>query len=165
MMIRVMGIDPGSNCTGYGVLAEEAGRFSVIASGAIFTPPKDPIPQRLERIYTRLLQLMRTLSPQVIVIEDIFFAKNVKSALHLGQARGVAILAAARRKLPVYEYSPLEIKQAVVGYGRAPKSQVQAMVKELLGLKALPEPNDVADALAVAICHLHSIRFKEKVAP
>jgi len=155
--MRVLGIDPGSNCTGYGIIEKADRDLKLIVSGAIFVPTAQPMPQRLEKIYVYLLEVIDKFSPQVIALEDIFFAKNFKSALRLGQARGMALLAAAIKKIPVYEYSPLEVKQAVTGYGGAQKEQVQAMVKALLHLKEAPEPYDVADALAAAICHLNTV--------
>ncbi len=155
--MQVLGIDPGSNCNGYGIIEKTDNDLKLIVSGAIFTPTTQAMPQRLEQIYVYLLEVIDKYPPQVMALEDIFFAKNFKSALRLGQARGMALLAAAIKKIPVYEYSPLEVKQAVTGYGGAQKEQVQAMVKALLHLPEVPEPNDVADALAVAICHLNTI--------
>src|ERR1700751_4803027 len=154
--MRVLGIDCGTEYTGFGVVElAPAGRLHCLTSGAIRLSPREPLPARLSRIYTRLDELIREHQPDEVAIEDVFYALNVKSALKLGQVRGVAMLAAAAAGLEVSEYSPLTIKSAVVGYGRAEKQQVQHMVTRLLDLATIPEPPDVADALAIAICHLH----------
>ena len=155
--MRVLGIDCGTEYTGYGVVEQNGeGELRCIAAGAIRLSTREPLPRRLERIFTTLSGLIAAHQPQLAAIEDVFYAVNVKSALMLGQVRGVAMLAAAVAGLPVCEYAPLAIKSAVVGYGRAEKSQVQQMVTRLLRLPELPEPPDVADALAIAICHLHT---------
>ena len=159
----VMGIDPGSNCTGYGLVEEIKGQPRVVHWGAVRTKPKQAFPERLKLIYNELVAVIREFSPDVVAVEDIFFAKNVKSALKLGQTRGVTLLAAANQDIAIAEYSPLEVKQSVVGYGRADKYQVQDMVTTLLGLKEKPEPFDASDALAVAICHLHTAQHQNRI--
>ena len=154
--MRVMGIDPGSNCTGYGIVEEIQGNLQVVHWGSVKTKPRQPFPDRLKLIYDELILVIQKFNPDEVAIEDLFFANNAKSALKLGQTRGVTILAAVNENKPVAEYSPLEVKQSVVGYGRAEKEQVQDMVTTLLKLKEKPEPLDASDALAVAICHLHA---------
>jgi crossover junction endodeoxyribonuclease RuvC len=155
--MRVLGIDCGTELTGYGVVdAGASAKLLCIDCGAIRVSPRDPMPRRLERIHDGLVRLIRQHQPEQVAIEDVFYALNVKSALKLGQVRGVAMLAAATAGLEVTEYAPLSIKSAVVGYGRAEKSQVQFMVTRLLELAGPPEPEDASDALAIAICHLHT---------
>jgi crossover junction endodeoxyribonuclease RuvC len=154
--VKVFGIDPGSQRTGYGCVETDGFRHRLVECGAITSPALTPFPVRLLTIHTRLAALLRKMGPDCVAIEDLFFAANVKSALRLGHARGVAILAAVGSGVPVVEYTPAEIKRAVVGYGRAEKHQVQQMVKLILGLRDVPSPHDAADALAVAICHVHS---------
>jgi len=157
--MRVLGIDCGGEYTGYGVVEQEDdGVLRHLCSGAIRLSPRDPLELRLKKICERLSEIIATYFPEQVAIEDVFYAVNVKSALKLGHVRGVAMLAAAQAGLPVVAYSPLSIKSAVVGYGKAEKSQVQIMVARLLELPAPPEPADVADALAIAICHLHTAR-------
>jgi len=155
--MRVLGIDCGTEYTGYGVVEQvESGELHCLAAGAIQLSPRDPMPRRLEQIYSQLSHLIARHQPEWVAIEDVFYAVNVKSALKLGQVRGVAMLAAAAAGLEVCEYAPLAIKSAVVGYGRAEKEQVQQMVTSLLRLPEVPSSPDAADALAIAICHLHS---------
>jgi crossover junction endodeoxyribonuclease RuvC len=152
----VFGIDPGSERTGYGCLETDGSRHRMIACGAVTGPPSAPFSEKLREIHGRLAELLATHQPHSVAIETIFYAANVRSALKLGHARGVAMLAAAQAGIAIVEYTPAEIKRAVVGYGRAEKHQVQHMVKLLLGLPAIPTPDDAADALAIAICHVHS---------
>jgi len=159
--MRVLGIDPGTLTTGYGIVAEEDHKLFHVVSGGISPSSKQPFPKRLQKIYEELEKIMHKHRPQVVVVEDLFVSKNIKSALKLGHARGVAILAAMNAGLPVFEYSPLEVKQSVVGSGKAEKKQVQMMVKVLLDLPKVPHPADAADALAGAICHIHCSRLKE----
>lgn len=159
--MRVLGIDPGTLISGYGIVEEEDNRLFYVASGGIKTNAKTSLPNRLRKIYEELLLIIEKYRPTHVAIENIFFAKNVQSALKLGQSKGVAILAAVQGGIPIFEYSPLEVKQSVVGHGSAEKRQVQDMVKELLRLQTLPHPSDIADALALAICHIHSFRMKE----
>jgi len=161
--MRVLGIDCGTEYTGYGVvdlLTDDS--LVCIVCGAIKVSPRDPMPARLSRISIGLQELISRHRPDRVAIEDVFYAANVKSALKLGQVRGVAMLAAASAGLEVAEYSPLSIKSAVVGYGRAEKCQVQQMVMRLLNLDQIPEPADAADALAIAICHLHTAATRER---
>jgi crossover junction endodeoxyribonuclease RuvC len=159
----VLGIDPGSVKSGYGLIEESNRKLQAIDFGAIYTRQRDSFPARLLEIKRGLEEIIRCHQPQVVALEDIFFAKNVKSALKLGHARGVVLVASMEAGLEVIEYTPLEVKQAVVGYGRADKQQVQHMVKILLGLRDLPQPEDAADALAIAICHIHSAQTKRRM--
>ena len=161
--VVVMGIDPGSNCTGFGLVEEIKGKLSVVHWGSVRTKPRQSFPERLKLIYNELVAVIQEFSPDVVAVEDMFFATNVKSALKLGQTRGATILAAANQNIAIAEYSPLEVKQSVVGYGRADKVQVQDMVTTLLGLKEKPEPFDASDALAVAICHLHTAQHQTRM--
>src|ERR1700684_3847878 len=155
--MRVLGIDCGGAYTGYGVVEmDPSGHLLCLTYGAIKLSPREPLARRLSRIYDGLGGLIVEHQPDEVAIEGIFYALNVKSALKLGQVRGVAMLAAAAAGLAVAEYAPLTIKSAVVGYGRAEKQQVQHMVTRLLNLAEIPEPPDAADALAIAICHLHT---------
>ena len=154
--MRVFGIDPGSVRTGYGCLDTDGTRHRLVTCGALSAPAGSTLPDRLHVIHDGLRRLLTDAAPDCVVIENLFHAKNVRSALVLGHARGVAVLAAVEAGLPLVEYTPAEIKLATVGYGRADKGQVQQMVKLLLGLAAAPSPHDAADALAVAICHAHS---------
>ncbi len=155
--MRVLGIDCGGEYTGYGVVEmHESGKLGCLTCGAIKLSPREALPGRLFRIFTQLAEIIAAHQPNEVAIEDVFYALNVKSALKLGQVRGVAMLAAAAAGLEVAEYSPLTIKSSVVGYGRAEKQQVQHMVTRLLALAEPPEPMDASDALAIAICHLHT---------
>src|SRR5271169_591245 len=155
--MRVLGIDCGGEYTGYGVVEmHSGGQLVCLTCGAIKLSPREPLARRLSRIYDELGELITEHRPDEVAIEGIFYALNVKSALKLGQVRGVAMLAAASAGLDVAEYSPLSIKSAVVGYGKAEKHQVQQMVARLLCLDQIPQPADAADALAIAICHLHT---------
>lgn len=151
-----MGIDPGSSCTGCGVIEEINNELRVVYWGSIKSKARQPFPRRLKFIYDELVAVIKNFNPDEVAVEDMFYATNVKSALKLGQTRGIAILSAVNEGKPVAEYSPLEVKQSVVGYGRAEKQQVQDMVTVLLKLKEKPEPFDASDALAVAICHIHA---------
>jgi len=161
--MRVLGIDCGGEYTGYGVVEMfSAGELVCLTWGAIKLSPREPLARRLSRIYDGLGALIGEHRPDEVAIEGIFYALNVKSALKLGQVRGVAMLAAAAAGLEVAEYSPLTIKSSVVGYGRAEKQQVQHMVTRLLGLAEPPEPMDASDALAIAICHLHTAGTLER---
>jgi crossover junction endodeoxyribonuclease RuvC len=155
--MRVLGIDCGTECTGYGVVDQHSsGRLEFVVSGAIHLPKREAMPKRLATVFTDLSHIIYTNSPHMVAIEEVFYSVNAKSALKLGQVRGVAMLAASSAGLEVAEYSPLSIKSAVVGYGKAEKTQVQHMVAHLLGLAEPPTPSDAADALAIAICHLHT---------
>ena len=156
--MRIFGIDPGSERTGYGCVETDGRRHHLITCGAIAASQGgNSFPQRLARIHAELSALLASHRPDCVAIENVFYATNVRSALRLGHARGVAMLAAVEAGCPIAEYTPAEIKRAVVGYGRAEKQQVGQMIKLLLGLSAVPTPHDASDALAVAICHLHSM--------
>ena len=153
--MRVFGIDPGSARTGYGCVQTDGTRHRLIVCGAIASPASRSFPQKLQTIHADLSRLLAKHRPDCVAIENLFHAVNARSALKLGHARGVAMLAAVEAGVEIVEYTPAEVKQAVVGYGRAEKSQVQAMVQLLLGLAEPPMPHDASDALAIAICHVH----------
>lgn len=154
----VIGIDPGTATTGYGfVLQTEDGNLQMVDYGVILTPPKMPMAERLALLYESLNEVLQLHPPESGAVEKLFFQKNVRTAISVGQARGVALLALAQAGLEVGEYAPTDIKQAVTGYGAADKRQVQEMVRTLLDLDEIPKPDDAADALAVAICHTHSL--------
>ena len=157
--MRVLGLDPGTAITGYGVVEEVKGELRQLAFGVIRTPAGQPLPRRLQLIYREISQLAEEWEPTAAAVEELFFSRNVRTAMSVGQSRGVALLALANAGLDVAEYTPLAIKQAVTGYGNADKAQVQEMVRLLLELAEVPRPDDAADALAVAICHLHSARL------
>lgn len=159
-MSKVLGIDPGLATTGYGVIESRDNKLHPLDYGTIRTRPESPLPTRLKEIHGQIKQLINKHKVNVGVIEDAFFAKdNMKSVFLVGQVRGVAILACVERGLEIRSFTPLQVKQAIVGYGRASKNQVQEMVKILLSLKEIPEPADAADALAIALCHLQSGRI------
>jgi len=161
--MRVLGIDCGTEYTGYGVVELcSDDKLVCLTCGAIKLSPREPLPRRLATIFDRLCAIIEERRPDNVAIEDVFYAVNVKSALKLGQVRGVAMLAASSAGLEVAEYSPLSIKSAVVGYGKAEKQQVQHMVMRLLNLAEIPESPDAADALAIAICHLHTSATLER---
>lgn len=154
--MQVVGIDPGTATTGYGFVEEtDSGELRAIDYGVIITAAKQPLEQRLQQIYTQLKELLLLHRPQSGAVEKLFFQNNVTTAMSVGQARGVAMLALAEAGVTVAEYTPMEIKQAISGFGGADKSQVQLMVKALLSLPEIPKPDDAADALAVAICHIN----------
>lgn len=160
----VIGIDPGTAITGYGLVSDrEDGSLVAVDYGVIQTLPNLDLANRLSEIYRALKGILILHRPESGAVEKLFFQRNVRTALSVGQARGVALLALAESAIPVAEYTPLEVKQAVVGYGGADKKQVQQMVKALLGLQELPQPDDAADALAVAICHLHSSKLEGRL--
>jgi crossover junction endodeoxyribonuclease RuvC len=154
--VRIFGIDPGSLRTGYGCVQTDGSRHRLVLCGALAPPAGTALPGRLHAIHAGLVLLLQESRPDCVAIENLFHARNVRSALTLGHARGVAMLAAVQAGVPVVEYTPAEIKQSVVGYGRAEKAQVQRMVTLLLGLDTPPSPYDAADALAVALCHAHA---------
>jgi len=147
-----MGVDPGLATTGYGVVDRDDAGYSLVEAGVITTPAKEPVPQRLKTIYDGVRELIAELRPDELAVEELYFAKNVKTAVSVAQARGVILLAA--HGLPVMSYTPLQVKLQITGFGRAQKRQIQGMVARLLGLKTMPEPDDAADALALALCHL-----------
>ena len=161
--MRVLGIDPGTAITGYGVIEGEGDSLVVTTYGAVTTPANQPLAQRLQHIYHELRALITEWHPDSAAVEELFFSKNARTALSVGHARGVALLALTEAGLPIQEYKPAEVKQAVAGYGNAPKQQVQGMVQLLLNLDEMPRPDDAADALAVAICHFHSARWQSLV--
>lgn len=152
----ILGIDPGTAITGYGVIRVENNKYTVLGYGAIRTAAEEQVATRLESIYGGIRQLIAEFKPDGVAIEDLFFNKNVASALAVGQARGVAMLAAAHSGLAIAEYTPLQVKMAVTGYGRASKEQVAYMVRVLLGLAEVPKPNDITDALAISLCHSYN---------
>jgi crossover junction endodeoxyribonuclease RuvC len=154
--VIIFGIDPGSERTGYGCVRTDGSRHHLITCGAITTKASSTFPEKLLVIYSRLTTLLSECRPDAVAIENIFHAVNARSALKLGHARGVAMLAAVEAGVEVFEYTPAEVKRTVVGYGRAEKPQVQHMIKLILGLAEAPSPHDAADALAVAVCHIHS---------
>ena len=149
----VLGIDPGTAILGYGVVATDGETLEAVEFGVLTTPASRPLTSRLLLLFEGLTEVMDRAHPTEVAVEQLFFSRNVQSAFAVGQARGVAVLAAARRGLPVSEYTPQQVKQAVAGYGKATKLQVQSMVQMMLSLSQLPEPDDAADALAIAICH------------
>jgi crossover junction endodeoxyribonuclease RuvC len=161
--MRVLGVDPGSDVTGYGVIDSLGSQYELVEYAAIRAPSRFDFAQRLLIINQRLEEVISRLRPDACSVEETFYAVNVKSALKLGHVRGVVLVAAARAGVPVFEYSPLEIKSALVGYGRAEKHQVQEMVKILLRLKEPPEPLDASDALAAAICHINTYRTRARM--
>jgi len=162
--VLILGIDPGTAITGYGLVCEEDDVLTLVDCGVITTPSGQPLPERLQVIYTGLADVIREHRPAAAAVEELFFSRNVRTALSVGHARGVTLLALADAGLPIYEYKPLEIKQAVAGYGGADKRQVQEMVRMLLNLKDVPQPDDAADAVAVAVCHIHSARMVALIA-
>jgi len=162
--VLVLGIDPGTAITGYGLVRENGEGLALVDCGVITTPAGQPLPTRLQAIYQGLIDVVRQHGPDTAAVEELFFSRNVRTALSVGQARGVALLALADSDLPIHEYKPLEVKQAVAGYGGADKQQVQEMVRMLLHLDYVPQPDDAADAVAVAVCHIHSARMAALIA-
>ena len=163
--MKIIGIDPGYAIVGYGVIEHSSNRFTTLDYGAITTPAGTLFEQRLLTIYQDLTQILAIHKPDAMSVEKLFFNSNQKTVIDVAQARGVIVLAATEAGIPVYEYTPLQVKQSVVGYGRAIKAQVMEMTKRLLNLKEIPKPDDTADALAVAICHAHAApsRINEKI--
>jgi crossover junction endodeoxyribonuclease RuvC len=162
--MRVLGIDCGSRITGYGVIDTDGADCVFVRCGVIRSKPSDPLADRLSSIYNGIVGVIHEVQPEAAAFENLFYATNVQSALKLGHVRGVSMFAAVQANVKVFEYSPLEVKSAVTGYGRAEKSQVQQMVRALLRLDSYPEPYDASDALAVAICHAHTNRFHKSLA-
>jgi crossover junction endodeoxyribonuclease RuvC len=153
--VRILGIDPGTALMGYGVVERAGSKEKAVAYGVLSTPAEMLPEKRLQSLYRGVVELMLTYKPDAVAVEELFFGRNVTTAIHVGQARGVVLLAAADNGIPLREFTPMQVKMAVTGYGRADKAQVQAMVKMLLGLAQTPKPDDVADALAVAIAALY----------
>ncbi len=154
--MRILGIDPGYAIVGYGVVDYNKNKFKMIDYGAVITDAGVPFEIRLEKVYDGICEVIDKYSPEAISIEQLFFTTNQKTAIMVAQARGVIILAAMKKQVPVYEYTPLQVKQSVVGYGKAVKNQVMEMTRVILNLEKIPKPDDAADALAIAICHGHS---------
>ncbi len=154
----IIGVDPGTATTGFGVLKKEGQKYNILDYGVISTPAKTPLHDRLDTIFNELSDIIKKYKPDHIAVEELFFAANAKTAIAVGHARGVILLAGKKNGLLVFEYTPLEVKMALTGYGRADKNQIQQMVKALLSLKEIPKPDDAADALAVAICHAQTWR-------
>jgi len=163
--IRILGIDPGLETTGISILDVEKGKYNPVYSGCIVTVSKMEISCRLKKIFTEINELIKKYYPDCLVIEKLFFNVNTKTALDVGQARGVSMLAGSVNDISIYEYTPLEVKQAVVGYGRATKKQVKYMLKNILGVKDnfFPNKDDAWDAMAVSVCHANNRKFKEKI--
>lgn len=161
--MKILGIDPGYAILGYGVIEKLGNKFRIIEYGAVTTEVGESMPDRLKTLYYGLMEIIDRTQPDTASIEELFFNTNTTTAIKVGQARGVAILACANSGIDIAEYTPLQIKQGLTGYGRADKKQVQTMVKTILGLKEVPKPDDTADALAAAICHGHSSNANSKL--
>jgi crossover junction endodeoxyribonuclease RuvC len=161
--MKILGIDPGIALTGFGVVEKSGGRVKAGSYGHISTESGTPVARRLKILYDDMVNIIVEYKPDVVAVEELFFNKNAKTAIIAAQARGVIILSAVNNGVDVVEYTPLQVKQAVIGYGRASKQQVQFMVKELLSLKETPKPDDTADALAIAICHAHSVDVLQSI--
>jgi len=155
----ILGIDPGTATLGYGVIETQKNKLAVIDYGCATTPKNIPSPARLKSLHDKITELIKKFKPSLIAVEELFFFKNAKTVITVAQARGVALLAAENKNIRICEFTPLQVKQAVSGFGRAEKQQVQKMVKILLGLKDIPKPDDAADALAIAICAANSIKM------
>ncbi len=162
--MRILGIDPGTIAMGYGVIESRDDEITLIDCGALTTTARSPIGERLSYLYNQLLEIISRYQPDVVAVEQPFIAKNVKSALAIGKAQAIAILAAANKGVPTYEYTPTQVKQRVANYGASSKEQIQEMVKLQLGLSQTPQPSDAADALAVALCHLSEIHLSNLLA-
>ena len=154
--MKILGIDPGYGITGFGLIQADRGQFQLLRCGAITTSPNTDFSWRLEVIYNDMVELLRVTQPDVVAIEELFFGQNVTTGIGVAQSRGVILLAIRQAGLEVFQYKPMQVKQAVVGYGNATKHQVQDMTKRLLGLSAMPKPDDAADAIAIALCHARS---------
>ena len=161
--MRILGIDPGFAITGYSIIDYQGNKFKLIDSGAVTTKAGVSFPQRLTKIYDDLSMIIDKYKPDAISVEELFFNNNVKTAINVAQARGVVLVVGCKNNIPTYEYTPLQIKQAVAGYGRADKVQVQKMVKAILNVEKLPKLDDTTDSMAAAICHAHSAKFSEKL--
>ena len=161
--MRILGIDPGFAITGYSIIDYIGNKFNLITSGAILTDAKTSFPLRLEKIYYELKDIIDNYNPNCMSIEELFFNNNAKTAINVAQARGVILMTARINQVDTYEYTPLQVKQAVTGYGRADKIQVQRMVKMILNAEKLPKLDDITDSMAMAICHAHSCKFVQKL--
>ena len=161
--MRILGIDPGFAITGYSIIDYQGNRFKLIESGAVTTKAGTSFPLRLTKIYDDLTTIINEYKPDAISVEELFFNNNAKTAINVAQARGVVLIVGCKNNIPTFEYTPLQIKQAVAGYGRADKIQVQKMVKTILNVEKLPKLDDTTDSMAAAICHAHSARFSEKL--
>ncbi len=161
--MRIIGIDPGYAITGFAVVDYNGNHFELIKSGAIETKAGVPLPIRLTKIYDDMQLLVNEYKPDAISIEELFFNRNTTTAIGVAQGRGAVLIIAAKNNIPIYEYTPLQVKQGVVGYGRADKKQVQMMVKTILNLETVPKLDDTTDAIAIAICHAHSYRFAKEI--
>lgn len=159
----ILGIDPGTAIMGYGLIEKIGNRLRPITYASWRTPAHTPMPERLLTLYQAMRTFIEDYRPEQVAVEELFFNRNTTTAISVGQARGVVLLAAAQAAIPVYEYTPLQVKQAVVGYGSADKKQVQQMVRALLALNEIPKPDDTADALAIAICHAHSVNLLNQI--
>ena len=162
--MKVLGIDPGTAVMGYGVIESQDDEITLVDYGALTSPLRSPIGERLSYLYSKLLEIISRYQPEVVAVEQPFVAKNVRSALAIGRAQAIAILAAANKKIPCHEYTPAQIKQRIANYGASSKEQIQEMVRLQLGLSQIPEPSDAADALAVAICHLRETHLSNLLA-
>lgn len=161
--MRILGVDPGFAITGYSIIDYIGNKFKLIDSGAVTTPAKMSFPLRLSKIYTDLGKIIDKYKPEAVAVEELFFNNNVKTAINVAQARGIILVVGCQKQVPTFEYTPLQVKQAVVGYGRADKIQVQKMVKTILKVDKLPKLDDITDSMAIAICHAHSSKFAEKL--
>lgn len=157
----ILGIDPGLAISGYGIINYSGNKFEVIDYGAVITESTEEFPKRLKKLYDSYMNIFEVYKPEAVAIEELFYNKNTKTAIAIAEARGIHLLAAENKSIPLYEYTPLQVKQGIVGYGRAEKKQIQEMVRVILKLDAVPKPDDVADGLALAICHAHSLKFAE----
>jgi len=162
--MRILGIDPGTVTMGYGVIESGEDEAALVDCGALTSPPRSPIGERLSFLYNQLLEIISHYQPDAVAVEQPFVAKNVSSALAIGRAQAIAVLAAANKRVPTYEYTPAQIKQRIANYGASSKEQIQEMVRLQLGLSQVPQPNDAADALAVALCHLREIHLNNLLA-
>ena len=162
--MKVLGIDPGTAVMGYGIIESQDDEITLVDYGALTSPLRSSIGERLSYLYSKLLEIISRYQPEVVAVEQPFVAKNVRTALAIGKAQAVAILAAANNKIPCHEYTPAQIKQRIANYGASSKEQIQEMVRLQLGLSQIPEPNDAADALAVAICHLRETHLNNLLA-
>jgi crossover junction endodeoxyribonuclease RuvC len=161
--MRIIGIDPGYAILGYGVVDMTVSKYSLVECGVLTTDKASPMPDRLKKVYSMLMDVIAEFGPDVAAVEELYFNSNAKTAIRVGEARGAAILACANAGMPVHEYTPLQIKQALAGYGRADKRQIQEIVRRICGLAEAPKPDDAADAVAAAICHGNSAAFTERV--